>query len=89
MVGEHASPATADHAIRLLVRTELPVSRHYDMFTHSYVLDCIAADTILPNLRDYRVTLHTVASPYGPHDPLQVTRLASCHLHATRYCWVT
>ena len=72
VVVENVSPGNHDHVIRLLARTELKISRSYDMFQHSYVLDCIKADRILPNLKEYKVVLHTMPSPYAEYDPLEV-----------------
>jgi hypothetical protein len=71
VVALHASPSTSEHLIRLSVRTEMPISRSYDMFRHDYIKDCVSAGHILPNLKDYKVVTQT-PSPHGDYDPVEV-----------------
>ena len=68
---EDISPSICDNVIRLLARTEMAISRNYDMFYYHYIMDCIEADTLLPQLYRYRVCT-SVPSPYGMYDPLDI-----------------
>ena len=48
---EDISPSICDNVIRLLARTEMAISRNYDMFYYHYIMDCIEADTPTPTVQ--------------------------------------
>ena len=48
-------PTAAATAVRLLGRTEICLRKEENMFLVKYVTDCVAANSILPNLADYKI----------------------------------